>query len=109
MHRGFTIPGFDKRPIQSVAERLPAAVRVDSTGFGTGGMWAGCATASLLASPSLVIPLVGEVTTGGACMVGGILGGLGFGWFGRKFGEAAGEEMYHLVVQMDEFHWVSGR
>lgn len=33
-----------------------------SIGGGLGGMWAGCAGASLLASPSLVIPVVGEVT-----------------------------------------------
>jgi hypothetical protein len=79
---------------------------VGSVGGGLGGMWAGCAGFAALASPSLVVPVVGEVSTGGACLVGGILGGLGVGWLGRRAGEAAGEGLYDMVNEMSEFRWV---
>jgi hypothetical protein len=79
---------------------------VGSVGGGLGGMWAGCAGFAALASPSLVVPVVGEVSTGGACLVGGILGGLSVGWLGRRAGEAAGEGLYDMVNEMSEFRWV---
>jgi hypothetical protein len=59
---------------------------------------------SALASPSLVIPVVGEVTTGGACIVGGIAGGVGAGWLGYLLGQWAGEATYDFVT---EFQWTS--
>ncbi|MDQ6638067.1 MAG: hypothetical protein M3Z15_00175 [Pseudomonadota bacterium] len=82
---------------------------VGSVGGGLGGMWAGCASAGLLASPSLVLPVVGEVTTAGACFAGGLLGGLGIGWLGRKAGEAVGDEVYRISNEVSEFRWVAAR
>lgn len=69
---------------------------------GAGGAWAGCVTLAALGSPSLVVPVVGEVTEGGLCLVGGILGGLGVGWLGREAGKAAGESVYDYVTT---FRW----
>lgn len=79
-----------------------------SVGGGLAGMWAGCASASLLVSPSLGLPLVGGVTTGGACLVGGMLGGLGIGWLGRQAGEWAGDEVYEMSNHLSEFGWSGG-
>jgi hypothetical protein len=70
---------------------------------GIGGAWAGCATFAAFASPSLVLPVVGEVTTGGACFVGGILGGIGVGWLGHRAGSAAGVAAYNFAT---DFHWI---
>jgi hypothetical protein len=70
--------------------------------LGTGGMWAGCASAAALASPSLVLPVVGEITTGGACLVGGLVGGLGLGYLGHKLGGSIGETVHTSV---SEFTW----
>lgn len=67
---------------------------------GWAGAWAGCAGASLLASPSLVLPVVGEVTTGGACLVGGFVGGLGLGALGAWGGEQVGETAYDYVTKL---------
>jgi hypothetical protein len=69
---------------------------------GAGGAWAGCVTLAALGSPSLVVPVVGEVTEGTLCVVGGILGGLGVGWLGREAGKAAGETAYDFVTS---FRW----
>lgn len=69
------------------------------------GAWAGCATAAAFASPSLVVPIVGEIPTGGACVVGGIIGGIGIGFAGRKLGEAGGDAVYDFVTK---FEWTSG-
>lgn len=69
---------------------------------GVGGAWAGCATLAALGSPSLLIPVVGEVTEGGLCLVGGILGGLGVGWLGREAGKKVGETAYDFVTT---FRW----
>jgi hypothetical protein len=71
---------------------------------GWGGAWAGCATLSGLASPSLVVPIVGEVTMGGACLIGGIAGGFGAGWIGYILGQWAGEASYDFVSQLA---WIS--
>jgi hypothetical protein len=75
---------------------------------GWAGAWAGCAGLSLLASPSLVLPVVGEVGTGGACLVGGIVGGpkfekLGFGALGAWGGEQAGTAAYSYSTKLN---WV---
>jgi hypothetical protein len=69
---------------------------------GAGGAWAGCATLATLGSPSLVVPIVGEVTEGGLCLVGGIVGGLGGGWLSREAGKKAGEAVYDFVTT---FRW----
>jgi hypothetical protein len=67
---------------------------------GWAGAWAGCAGASLLASPSLALPVVGEITTGGACLVGGIVGGLGLGALGAWGGEQVGATAYDYVTKL---------
>ncbi|WP_295449675.1 hypothetical protein [uncultured Thiodictyon sp.] len=69
---------------------------------GAGGAWAGCVTLAALGSPSLALPVVGEVTKGTLCAVGGILGALGVGWVGREVGKAAGEAAYDFVTM---FRW----
>lgn len=83
-----------------------AAQEVGATGgsifLGTGGMWVGCASAAALASPSLVLPIVGEVTTGGACLVGGLIGGLGLGLVGHRVGRAIGSVAH---TTWSEFSW----
>lgn len=70
---------------------------------GIGGAWAGCATFAMLASPSLVIPVVGEIGTGGACFVGGIIGGLGLGWAGHEAGRATGLALYDFTTSLEWF------
>ena len=75
---------------------------VGSIAGGVGGMWAGCAAGASLASPSLVIPIWGEVTTGGACLIGGLLGGLGVGAMGHKVGSEIGMMIYNDAT---EFQW----
>lgn len=72
---------------------------------GAGGAWAGCAGLSLLVSPSLVLPVVGEITTGGACLVGGIAGAAGAGWIGAPLGERAGTATYDFATS---FWWTRG-
>ena len=71
-------------------------------GGGAGGAWAGCVALAALGSPSLLVPIVGEVTEGTLCVVGGILGGIGGGWAGRETGKAAGEVVYDFVTT---FRW----
>ncbi|SCX77805.1 hypothetical protein [Nitrosospira sp. Nsp13] len=67
-------------------------------GFGMAGFWAGCATFAAYASPTLTIPVVGEVTTGTACLVGGFIVGGGLGYAGRKSGRAIGSAAYDWVT-----------
>lgn len=88
----------------AVASREIGGV-VGATSFGVGGMWAGCFGLSIAVSPSLVLPVVGEVTTGGACLVGGLVGGLGLGWAGHQLGRQAGENIYNFATQMQ---WIRG-
>jgi hypothetical protein len=75
---------------------------VGSLGGGLAGGWAGCATLSMLASPSLVVPIVGEVTTAGACMIGGVLGTIGVGAIGRWLGERGGAALHDNIT---EWRW----
>jgi hypothetical protein len=69
---------------------------------GAGGAWAGCVAFAALGSPSLVLPVIGEVAEGTLCVVGGILGGIGVGWVGREAGKTAGEAVYDFVTT---FRW----
>jgi hypothetical protein len=69
---------------------------------GAGGAWAGCVALAALGSPTLLLPVVGEVTEGTLCAVGGILGGLGVGWVGREVGRAGGEAVYDFATT---FRW----
>ncbi len=69
---------------------------------GAGGAWVGCVTLAALGSPSLALPVVGEVTEGALCTVGGLLGGLGVGWAGREAGKATGETVFDFVTT---FRW----
>ncbi len=68
--------------------------------FGWGGAWAGCAGAAALASPTLVVPVFGEIGEGGACLVGGLLGGFGLGAVGGLGGQAAGAAAYDYVTKL---------
>ena len=61
---------------------------------------AGAAWAGTWASPTLIIPLVGEFTEGGAIIVGGIAGALFLGWAGHKAGQDAADLAWrHLPVE----------
>lgn len=83
-----------------VASRQGGALAGGAAG-GWAGAWAGCAGAALIASPSLVVPVVGEIGTGGACLIGGIAGGLGGGALGAWFGDQAGAAAYDFVTQLE--------
>jgi hypothetical protein len=65
---------------------------------GAGGAWAGCVSFAALGSPTLLLPVVGEVTAGTLCAVGGIVGGIGIGWAGREAGKVGGEAVYDFVT-----------
>ena len=65
---------------------------------GWGGAWAGCAGLAALLSPSFVVPIVGQISTGGACLIGGIAGGFSAGWLGHVLGQWAGESAYDFVT-----------
>lgn len=82
-----------------VATRQGGAVAGGAAG-GWVGAWAGCAGGAALASPSLVIPYVGEVTEAGACLIGGFAGGLGLGALGAAGGEKAGGALYDYVTTL---------
>jgi hypothetical protein len=69
---------------------------------GAGGAWAGCVSLAALGSPTLVVPVVGEVAEGTLCLVGGLLGGLGGGWLSREAGKSVGEAGYDFVTT---FRW----
>jgi hypothetical protein len=71
---------------------------VGGASFGAGGAWAGCAGAVALMSPSLLVPVVGEGVEATACLVGGIIGGIGAGYVGNDLGGQAGENIYDLFT-----------
>jgi hypothetical protein len=77
---------------------------VGGASFGAGGAWAGCASAAMLLSPSLFVPVVGEGVEAGACLVGGIIGGLGAGYVGNRLGREAGENVYDLFTT--QYTWL---
>ncbi|WP_144637818.1 hypothetical protein [Bordetella genomosp. 13] len=68
---------------------------------GTGGMWAGAAAgaawAGTWAAPTLVIPVIGEITEGGAIVLGGIIGGLFAGWISHDASKVAAAEVWRLA------------
>ena len=72
---------------------------------GAGGAWAGCLAGAALLSPSLVLPIVGEIGTAGGCLIGGIVGAFGFGAAGAAVGEHAGTATYDFVTH---FEWNRG-
>ena len=63
---------------------------------GWAGAWAGATTFALAGSPTLVIPVVGEITETTFFIAGGIIGFLGGGWIGQKVGEHVGMEVWKL-------------
>lgn len=67
---------------------------------GSSGLWLGCVGGASLVSWSVVVPIVGEEAMGGACLVGGLLGGLGLGFGGQKLGESAGEGAYRFITEL---------
>ncbi|MFN3676299.1 MAG: hypothetical protein ACK4TC_09985 [Sphingomonas pseudosanguinis] len=83
-----------------VAIRQGGALAGGAAG-GWSGAWAGCVGLGTIASPSLAIPYVGEIGTGGACLVGGILGGLGVGAAGAWFGDHAGTATYDYITRLE--------
>ncbi len=72
---------------------------------GAGGAWAGCIAGAAILSPSLVLPIVGEIGVGGGCLIGGIVGAFGFGAAGAAVGERAGTATYDFVTR---FEWKRG-
>ncbi len=67
-----------------------------SGGYFAGGL-AGAAWAGTWAAPTLIIPVVGEITEGGAIVLGGIVGALFGGWLGHKAGKAGGHALWTLL------------
>jgi hypothetical protein len=53
---------------------------VGTLGAWSGGVVAGATWAATVVGPSLVIPVIGEVTEGGAILIGGFAGGLFYCW-----------------------------
>ena len=94
--------------MKAPAEQRGRAAAREYTGLGVGvasgagGAWAGCVSLAALGSPTLLLPVVGEVSEGTLCAVGGILGGFGIGWVGREAGRAGGEAVYDFVTT---FRW----
>lgn len=65
-------------------------------GYLAGGL-AGAAWAGTWAAPTLVIPVVGEITEGGAILIGGIAGALFGGWLGHSGGKAIGHKAWTML------------
>jgi hypothetical protein len=83
-----------------VAAREAGSIALGTLG-GLGGAWAGCASFAALASPSMIIPFVGPVTTGGACLVGAVLVGGGVGYVGARVGDRAGVAAYNFLTTIN--------
>jgi hypothetical protein len=77
---------------------------IAGTAGGMGGAWAGCAAGAAIASPTLVLPVIGEVTTGGACMAGGFIGGIGASSVLSEAGKAISLTSYDQIKQMGKKH-----
>jgi predicted aconitase with swiveling domain len=78
-----------------------AGAIVGGAAGGAGGAWAGCLAGAALLSPSLILPVIGELGTGGGCLIGGIVGAFGFGAAGAAVGEKAGTKTYDFVTRME--------
>jgi len=74
---------------------------VGAASFGTvggwAGAWAGAVAFTAAGAPTLVIPVVGEVTEGVCAIVGGVVGFFAFGWLGQKAGEQAGANVWSVL------------
>jgi hypothetical protein len=79
---------------------------VGGLALGGAGMWggavAGAAWAGTWASPTLLVPVIGEFTEGGAVIAGGIVGGMLGSWVGDEAGKLASHELWRLI----RFDWV---
>jgi hypothetical protein len=64
---------------------------------GLAGAWAGVATFELVGSPTLVIPVVGEITEGAMAVVGGVVGFFFGGLIGWVGGRAGAEELWKIA------------
>ncbi|MDZ5648159.1 hypothetical protein [Nitrospirillum sp. BR 11828] len=64
---------------------------------GLAGAWAGATTFAALGSPSLAIPLVGEITEGGAVVIGGFVGFFFGGLLGWSAGHAGGTMLWQQL------------
>ncbi|MFC5473326.1 hypothetical protein [Paraherbaspirillum soli] len=89
----------EKQKAQVTAEQISGAV--GGLSGGTYGMWrgavAGAAWAGTWASPTLAIPVIGEITEGSAIILGGIIGGLFFSWLGHEAGHTAAHHVWKLL------------
>jgi len=63
---------------------------------GLAGAWAGTAAFALAGSPTLMIPVVGEITEAGAAVAGGVIGFFFGGALGWKIGQTGGGLMWQL-------------
>jgi hypothetical protein len=61
------------------------------------GAWAGVTTFELLGSPTLVIPIVGEITEGTLAIVGGTVGFFFGGWLGWAGGQAGADYLWSMA------------
>jgi hypothetical protein len=64
---------------------------------GLTGAWAGVATFELIGSPTLVIPVVGEITEGAMGVIGGVVGFFFGGYLGWIGGRAGAEELWKIA------------
>jgi hypothetical protein len=78
-------------------------------GVGSAGMWtgaaAGAAWAGTWASPTLLIPVVGEITEGTAIVLGGIAGGLFFCWAEHDAIKATAHAVTQAVWRLLPIEW----
>jgi hypothetical protein len=85
--------------VQVATEEITGAI--GGLAGGTAGMWAGAAAggawAGTWASPTLMIPVVGAISEGGAILLGGLIGGLFMGWVGHDVSKTAATETWHLA------------
>ena len=100
--------GLSGMIIAAASEEERARVVAGQTGViggaalgGAGGAWAGCAALASLASPSMVVPLYGQLSTGGACALGGALGAFGGGFLGGWLGETAAAAAYDYATRLE--------
>jgi hypothetical protein len=86
-----------------IAAGQTGSILLGTVGGGSGA-WAGCLAGAALLSPTLVLPVVGEIGTGGGCLIGGIVGAFGFGAAGAAVGERSGTAIYDFATRME---WIN--